>query len=87
MKTVKAALISVAVTAGSALVACTAANAYSAKLKDACSADYTSYCSQYKEGSTQLRRCFESNRHGLSRYCISALVAAGMVPSKYLKKY
>lgn len=63
-----------------------AAEGYSQKVKDACAGDYQSFCSQYAPDSTQLRRCFESNRKSLSRYCINALVDAGEVPAKYLKK-
>jgi hypothetical protein len=64
----------------------TVADAYSRKVKNACSADYASLCSQYKQGSAQLRRCFESNRKVLSQECISALVDAGEVPARYLRR-
>jgi hypothetical protein len=69
-----------------ALAAGTAANAYSERVKKACSADYASLCSQYKQSSSQLRRCFESNRSVLSSKCISALVDAGEVPARYLRR-
>ncbi len=62
------------------------AEAYSKKVKDACAGDYQNFCSQYAPDSSQLRRCFESNRKSLSRYCVNALVDAGEVPAKYLKK-
>lgn len=74
------------VAAAMAFAAGTAANAYSEKVKTACSADYASLCSQYKQGSSQLRRCFESNRKVLSNSCVSTLVNAGEVPAKYLKR-
>jgi hypothetical protein len=74
------------VSAVMALAAGTAADAYSEKVKRACSADYASLCSQYKHGSSQLRRCFESNRKVLSSTCVSALVDAGEVPAKYLRR-
>jgi hypothetical protein len=64
----------------------TAADAYSRKVRNACSSDYASLCSQYKQGSSQLRRCFESNRKVLSQECISALVDAGEVPARYLRR-
>lgn len=64
----------------------TAASAYSDKVKKACAGDYQNYCNQYLPDSAQLRRCFESNRKGLTQICISALVDAGEVPAKYLKK-
>lgn len=57
---------------------------YDKRVKKACAYDYQEYCSQYEPDSTQLRRCFESNRRGLSHYCITALIAAGQVPSSYL---
>jgi len=59
--------------------------AYSRKVKDACSADYSSLCGKYKQGSSELRRCFESNRRVLSRDCVEALVNAGDVPARYLR--
>jgi hypothetical protein len=72
--------------AGAAIFISTAANAYSKKVKDACAGDYQNFCSLYAPDSTELRRCFESNRKGLSHICITALVDAGEVPAKYLKK-
>lgn len=62
------------------------AYAYSDRVKDACAGDYQDFCSQYLPDSTELRRCFESNRKGLSRRCIDALIDSGEVPQKYLKK-
>jgi hypothetical protein len=70
----------VVVAAAMAFAAGTAANAYSEKIKTACSADYASLCSQYKQGSSQLRRCFESNRKVLSNSCVSTLVNAVKFP-------
>lgn len=60
--------------------------AYSQKVEDACAGDYQNFCAQYLPDSTELRRCFESNRKGLSKTCVNALVDAGEVPQKYLKK-
>jgi hypothetical protein len=74
------------VSAATLLALSTAADAYSRKVRNACSADYASLCSQYKQGSTKLRRCFESNRKVLSEECISALVDAGEVPARYLRR-
>jgi hypothetical protein len=70
----------------SAGLVATSASAYSAKVRKACAGDYQNFCSQYQPDSTELRRCFESNRKGLSHFCITALVDAGEVPAKYLKK-
>lgn len=64
----------------------TPGHAYTRKVKDACSSDYSSLCGKYKQGSSELRRCFESNRRVLSRDCIEALVNAGEVPARYLRQ-
>jgi hypothetical protein len=64
----------------------TAAFALSAKVKKDCAGDYQNFCAQYAPETPQLRSCFESNRKGLSQICIRALVDAGEVPAKYLKK-
>jgi hypothetical protein len=64
----------------------TEAMAFSKKVEDACAGDYQTYCSQYLPRSAKLRRCFESNRKSLSKWCVRALVDAGQVPAKYLKK-
>jgi hypothetical protein len=77
--------ITLALAAMTSLTA-TAAYAFSDKVKKACAGDYQNYCSQYAPETVQLRSCFESNRKGLTKYCIAALVDAGEVPAKYLKK-
>lgn len=64
----------------------TGAFAYSPKVRKACAGDYQNFCSQYVPESAQARRCFESNRKSLSKFCVSALIDAGEVPRKYLKK-
>ena len=64
----------------------TSAFAVDKAIRKACVGDYDSYCSQYAPGSAQVSRCFESNRRNLSKGCIRALVDAGEVPAKYLKK-
>jgi hypothetical protein len=75
------------IVAGSALALTSmTAFAFSQKVKDACSADYGSLCAKYKQGSSELRRCFESNRRVLSTECVQALVDAGEVPARYLKE-
>lgn len=71
---------------GAGLLAAEPASAYSQKVKKACDGDYYRLCSQYPPESTELRRCFESQRKALSRVCINALVDAGEVPKKYLRK-
>lgn len=69
----------VAMTAGSA-------SAYSDRIRKACAGDYQNFCSQYVPESTQARRCFESNGKSLSKPCVKALVDAGEVPARYLKR-
>ncbi|MBN9289968.1 MAG: hypothetical protein J0H36_02340 [Hyphomicrobium denitrificans] len=69
-----------------ALLLTTPVMAYSAKVRQACAGDYQNYCSKYAPDSSALRRCFESNRKGLTRTCVTALVDAGEVPAKYRKK-
>jgi hypothetical protein len=79
-------VLSAAVVAGAAFLLTAPAMAYSAKVRQACAGDYQNFCSQYVPDSTELRRCFESNRKGLTRTCQTALVDAGEVPARYLKK-
>ncbi|MDP1909939.1 MAG: hypothetical protein Q8K85_16695 [Hyphomicrobium sp.] len=64
------------------------ANAYSKKVENACRGDYDTHCPAYKVGSTALRDCITlaGKRGNLSKQCFDALVDAGMVPRKYLKK-
>jgi len=64
------------------------AAAYSKKVEDACRGDYNTHCPAYKEGSAALRSCITlaGKRGNLSKRCFDALVDAGMVPRKYLKK-
>ena len=62
--------------------------AYSKKVENACRGDYDTHCPAYKVGSAALRNCIElaGKRGNLSKRCFDALVDAGMVPRKYLKK-
>ncbi|HPG88471.1 MAG TPA: hypothetical protein PLD46_02375 [Hyphomicrobium sp.] len=74
------------VLAAATVVTATEASAVSKVVEKACAGDYQNYCSQYVPNSPQARRCFESNRKVLSQWCVRALVDAGEVPAKYLKK-
>jgi hypothetical protein len=85
MRKFETALLSAALIAGAGLLA-TPAGAYSQKVTKACATDYQNFCSQYEPDSTELRRCFESNRKGLTHDCVSALIDAGEVPAKYLTR-
>jgi hypothetical protein len=62
--------------------------AYSKKVENACRGDYDTHCPSYKVGSAALRNCIElaGKRGNLSKRCFDALVDAGLVPRKYLKK-
>jgi hypothetical protein len=75
-----------AVAFGALVVTAGAALAVSEKVKSSCKGDYHKFCSAYAVGSTELRNCMESNRQGLSKGCVDALVDAGEVPRKYLAK-
>jgi hypothetical protein len=55
------------------------AAAVSSKVRSACAGDYLSYCSSYAPDSAETRRCMRSVGFKLSRGCIDALVATGMV--------
>jgi len=67
-------------------VSATGALAFSKKVRKACGLDYQDFCAQYDPGSSAVRRCFESNRRSLSKGCVRALVDAGEVPRKYLRR-
>jgi hypothetical protein len=84
MKRFETALLSAALIASAGLLA-VPASAYTAKVRKACAGDYQNFCAQYQPDSTELRRCFESNRKGLTSTCTRALVDAGEVPARYLK--
>ena len=79
MKPAAVAFVALAATAGGAA-------ALSKSVKKACGLDYQDFCAQYDPDSAAARACFESNRRSLSKGCVRALVDAGEVPRKYLKK-
>lgn len=62
-----------------ALIAGGRAEAYTAKVENACRADYFSHCPGYPVGSASLRLCMESKSKQLSSGCIDALIKAGLV--------
>lgn len=69
------------------LVAATsAALAYSPRVNAACENDYYRFCSAYAVGSTSLNACMEASRKSLTKRCVDALVAEGLVPRKYLTR-
>lgn len=85
-KTVTVSRLAAAVLLAGIALPATGANALSKKVRNACGLDYQDFCSQHHPDSSAARRCFESNRRSLSKGCIRALVDAGEVPAKYLRK-
>lgn len=55
----------------------TGAGAVSPAVRQACSADYASYCSSLKVGSGALRACMHSHRKQLTQRCLQALATSG----------
>ena len=86
MRQFKSTLTLAALASAMTVLSVSSASALSEKVRKACAGDYQNYCSQYAPETSELRSCFESNRKGLSKICINALVDAGEVPSRYLKK-
>ena len=74
--------------AAAGILAAGAGDAYALnkKVRRACGFDYQDFCSQYDPASSAVRRCFESNRKSLSKGCIRALIDAGEVPARYLRR-
>lgn len=64
------------------------ADAVSQRVKNACKNDYFRHCPAYHVGSPQLRTCMTKagKRKQLSRVCLRALIDAGEVPRKYLRR-
>jgi hypothetical protein len=61
--------------------ATTASDAFAVSLgvQLACATDYYAHCSAYSPDSPQVRSCMRAVGNGLSKRCVSALVAAGEV--------
>ena len=58
----------------------------SVKVQNACMSDYNRFCSSYKVGSTKLRQCMRSHGRRLSNRCLRALVDAGQISRKVLRR-
>jgi hypothetical protein len=71
---------------GTLLVSMTAANAVDARVRSACTGDYLNYCSQHDPDGKDVRRCMRSNGPKLSSTCLNALVAAGEVSKKEVRR-
>jgi hypothetical protein len=74
MKSVAAMLAVFAVTLA---LAPDTASAVTARIKRDCKSDYNRYCKKYELGSEGLRACMSRSIRGVSKRCISALVAGG----------
>lgn len=62
--------------------------AYSERVKNACKNDYLRFCPNYEVGTPSLRSCMsQAGKTGaLTPRCVRALIDAGEVPRKYLKR-
>jgi hypothetical protein len=60
--------------------------AYSEKVENACRDDYFRLCSGYPLGSASLRLCMESKSKDVSRSCVTALISAGEVDRRRMKR-
>jgi len=63
-----------------------AATSYSEKVEEACRDDYLRLCAGYPLGSASLRLCMESKSKQISPSCIRALVDAGEVDRRRLRR-
>jgi hypothetical protein len=62
------------------------ADAYSDRVRRACTGDYKRLCGQYKPNSPQVRTCMEANAFSISGPCVSALVDSGEVDGSKVKR-
>jgi hypothetical protein len=71
------------------MIAMSSANAVvTKKVQAACKKDYYRHCPSYSIGTPQLRTCMTKagKRKQLRGVCLRALINAGEVPRRYLKK-
>jgi len=80
------AIFAAALAASALTAASTDAFAYSGRVRDACADDYFRFCPHYPEGSPKLRGCMRAHGKSLSKGCVRALVDAGLVPKKDLRR-
>lgn len=71
---------------GTLLVSMTDAGAVDARVRSACTGDYLTYCSQHDPDGSGVRRCMRTNGPKLSSRCLNALVAAGEVSKKEVRR-
>jgi hypothetical protein len=74
------------VLAALAVVSSSPADAYSDRVRRACSGDYHRLCPAYKLFTPQLRACMESNAFLISSPCVTALIDSGEVDGSKVKK-
>lgn len=75
-----------AIAFASAMTVAAPAVAYTAKVENACRADYFQNCPGYPLGSASLRLCMESKSKQISRGCADALVKAGLVDRRRIAR-
>lgn len=73
------AVVTAALALGSFVAVPGEANALNLRVKLACAADYYRNCSAYSPGGSEVRQCMRAVGSGLSKGCVSALIAAGEV--------
>ena len=78
-------ILAAAVALGTVAIA-TQAGAASLAVKMACSSDYYAHCSQHAPDSPGVRQCMRAVGSGLSKGCISALVASGEVSKSVVER-
>lgn len=81
-------VLMVVVAGGVAIWAGPASAVVTERVKKACKSDYYRHCPSYAIGTPQLRTCMTKagKRKQLGHGCLRALIDAGEVPRKYLKK-
>jgi hypothetical protein len=62
------------------------AAAYGPQVEAACKDDYFRFCAAYPLHSAALRLCMEAKANQLSRTCVKALIDAGQVDRRRLKR-
>ena len=62
------------------------ANAVGLRTKMACASDYFAHCSQFSPGSSEVRQCMRAVGAGLSKGCVTALIADGEVSQAEVNK-
>ena len=77
--------LAAAVALGTVVIS-TQAGAASLAVKMACASDYYAHCSQHASDSPGVRQCMRAVGSGLSKGCISALVASGEVSKSVVER-